>query len=215
MRSATRLFASVQRSTQFLEAGAPTGLTGVVTHASPRSTLLYIYHSTLEKLKQFPEHSMYRQSTENLTKHRMNIVEQVKPAGLEEWHQRIAPVADEFPNAFRRVEIQTQSGGKEYNIIWKAGALEGMKNEEWDDEVVGEPMPEGVRLESEKAWQKQLMRDTQAEHALIPRIETEPPLTVEQVNEIETKIGAGLIEEVIAVAEGESTLVDTMLESKV
>ena len=35
-----------------------------------------------------------------------------------------------------------------------------------------------------------------------------------RVEEIETKIGCGLIEEVIEVARGELKLVDTMLESK-
>ena len=36
-----------------------------------------------------------------------------------------------------------------------------------------------------------------------------------RINEIEQKIGAGLIEEVIQVAEAESQLVDTMYENKV
>ena len=40
-------------------------------------------------------------------------------------------------------------------------------------------------------------------------------MDADQINEIETKIGAGLIEEVVMVAEGELTLVDEMLESKV
>ncbi|KAG9622147.1 hypothetical protein KCU64_g20939, partial [Aureobasidium melanogenum] len=66
MRASSRLLAQASR---FLTPGAPTGLTGVLTHAAPRSTLLYLYNSTLDKLKQFPEHSVYRQSTEALTKH--------------------------------------------------------------------------------------------------------------------------------------------------
>lgn len=36
-----------------------------------------------------------------------------------------------------------------------------------------------------------------------------------RIEEIETKIGAGLIEEVIQVAEGELKLVDTMIQGKV
>ncbi|KAL8677979.1 MAG: hypothetical protein Q9186_005645 [Xanthomendoza sp. 1 TL-2023] len=44
--------------------------------------------------------------------------------------------------------------------------------------------------------------------------ENEPPLEASQVAEIEDQIGAGLIEEIIQVAEGENALVDTMLESK-
>ncbi len=47
------------------------------------------------------------------------------------------------------------------------------------------------------------------------QIEAEPPLTLDQIVEIENKVGAGLIEEVIAVAEGEKELVKTMQESKV
>jgi hypothetical protein len=38
---------------------------------------------------------------------------------------------------------------------------------------------------------------------------------IRRIEEIETKIGAGLIEEVIQVAEGELKLVDTMLQAKV
>ena len=36
-----------------------------------------------------------------------------------------------------------------------------------------------------------------------------------RINDAETQIGAGLIEEVILVAESELKLIDTMLESKV
>lgn len=37
----------------------------------------------------------------------------------------------------------------------------------------------------------------------------------DRVQEIEEKIGAGLLEEIIQVAEGEMRLADTMIESKV
>ena len=40
-------------------------------------------------------------------------------------------------------------------------------------------------------------------------------LSSNRVEEIETKIGAGLIEEVIEMAQSELKLVDTMLEAKV
>ena len=36
-----------------------------------------------------------------------------------------------------------------------------------------------------------------------------------RISEAETRIGAGLIEEVIQVAEGEMKLIDTMMENKV
>ncbi|EMC93265.1 hypothetical protein BAUCODRAFT_36937, partial [Baudoinia panamericana UAMH 10762] len=94
MRSATRLLASLASSATstaaknptFLEAGSPTGLTGLFTHSTPRTTLIQLYNSTLTKLRQnFPESSVYRQSVEALTKHRLAIIESVKPSGLEEW----------------------------------------------------------------------------------------------------------------------------------
>ncbi|KAF1995412.1 hypothetical protein P154DRAFT_345130 [Amniculicola lignicola CBS 123094] len=43
----------------------------------------------------------------------------------------------------------------------------------------------------------------------------EPQLTADQISDIESRIGAGLIEEVIQVAEGELGLAMTMIESKV
>ncbi|CAK4023960.1 related to NADH-ubiquinone oxidoreductase [Lecanosticta acicola] len=216
MRAAHRLLASVQRSTQFLQPGAPTGLAGLITHSSPRSTLLYTYHTTLEKLKQFPEHSVYRQSTEALTRHRIGIIESVKPAGLSEWQQRVNKLVEDHPEAFRKVPIQGTSGPGEFNIVWKDQALKEVKNKkDEDDAFIGEPQVEGIATEEERKGQAMMARDLEAEAAAIPRIESEPALTVEQVNEIESKIGAGLIEEIIQVAEGESKLVDIMLENKV
>merc|ERR1711974_64955 len=53
--------------------------------------------STLEKLKFFPEHSVYRQSTEALTRHRLSVIESVKPAGLEEWQARVEKIIDGHP----------------------------------------------------------------------------------------------------------------------
>lgn len=40
-------------------------------------------------------------------------------------------------------------------------------------------------------------------------------LTFDRIEEIETKIGAGLIEEVIQVAEGEAKLADVMIKARV
>lgn len=219
MRPAARLLASVQKAkpSQFLEPGAPTGLTGLFTHASPRSTLLYTYNNTLEKLKWFPESSVYRQSTEALTKHRLSVIESVKPAGLEDWQERIKKIVDEHPEAFRRVPISTPSGEKAFNIVWRPQALEGMKTAEWDDEYVpAKPFIEGPTGEEEKKdMDKHMQRDLRAENAKIPRIEPEPALSIEQISEIETQISSGLLEEIIQVAEGENELIETLAKSKV
>ncbi|KAI7160205.1 hypothetical protein KC353_g16279 [Hortaea werneckii] len=218
MRPALRLLAVASKpASKFLEPGAPTGITGLFTHAAPRSTLLYLYSSTLEKLQTLPESSVYRQSAEALTRHRMSIIERVKPAGLAEWQTRVAQTVDAHPEAFRKIPITTQSGEKEYNVVWKPSAQEGAKTApEWDDEAPGKPMMEGPRSEEEQIQQLgRMARDPVEEHRVIPRIEPEPSLTAEQVQEIEGEVGSGLIEEVIQVAEGELELVHKMAEAKV
>lgn len=220
MRPALRLLASVSRSTNALynEAGLPTGLTGLLTHNSPRSTLLYLYSSTLDKLQKLPESSVYRQSTEALTRHRMSIVEGIQPAGLKEWQQRVSKLVDEHPQAFKRVK--TAEGSKDdYNIIYHAPPPTSEFKTE-DDEANAEynkrPQLEGPQLQEDVADRgQQLERDTYAERVGRLQIEAEPSLTMEQVSEIEQKVGAGLIEEIIAVAEDESKLVDTMAEYRV
>jgi NADH dehydrogenase (ubiquinone) 1 alpha subcomplex subunit 5 len=84
MRRTFRLLAAVKPA-RYIESGRPTGLAGLYSHPSPRSTLLFLYSSTLDKLKAVPGHSVYRQSVEAVTKHRMQIVEQAVPPGYEEW----------------------------------------------------------------------------------------------------------------------------------
>lgn len=88
MKATQRLLAEVSRP-RYLAVGRPTGLTGLLTHRSPRSTLIYVYSSTLEKLKRLPEWSVYRQATEKLTRHRLALVEQTVPQGLQDWEQRL------------------------------------------------------------------------------------------------------------------------------
>ena len=214
MRPALRLFAAVSK----YEPGLPTGLTGLLTHNSPRSTLLYLYSATLDRLQQMPEHSVYRKSTEALTKHRMRIVESTKPPGLAEWQQRVAPLVDAHPDAFRRVKAL--AGAKEdYNIVYREPEPEAQFRDE--DEKVNvayksRPQPEGPVFDYEVADRgPQLARDMVAEEASRIHIEAEPSMTMEQIGEVEQAIGAGLIEEVIQVAEGELELAGKMGEWKV
>lgn len=56
--------------------GEPTGLTGLYQHPNPIPTLTQVYDITLNRLKELPEHSVYRTSVENLTKSRKQIVEE-------------------------------------------------------------------------------------------------------------------------------------------
>ncbi|PVI04458.1 hypothetical protein DM02DRAFT_611483 [Periconia macrospinosa] len=214
MRAAARLLASV-RNGKFLEPGTPTGLTGLVTHPSPRSALLFHYNATLEKLKQIPESSVYRQSTEALTRHRLKIIEESKPAGWDDWIQRVQMQAADNPGVFRIVELSSGTHIRGPNVK----ELDPRDpNAAWDGERLP-PFPEGVRTAAERrAWIRAMKGDVSytPERAVSPvKVEPEPRFTEEAIAEIENKIGAGLIEEVIQVAEGEHQLVDAMIEAKV
>jgi NADH dehydrogenase (ubiquinone) 1 alpha subcomplex subunit 5 len=145
MRAAARLFASIKPG-QFLEAGAPTGLTGLLTHPSPRSSLLYYYTSTLDKLKQIPESSVYRQSTEALTKHRLQIVEQSKPAGWDEWQEKIKMQIADDPSI---VDVMQHSNGQTIVLPVDQGVDERARAAEWDGEAV-QSFPEGIRSAKER-----------------------------------------------------------------
>jgi NADH dehydrogenase (ubiquinone) 1 alpha subcomplex subunit 5 len=145
MRAAARLFASVKPG-QFLEAGAPTGLTGLFTHPSPRSTLLYHYTSTLDKLKQIPESSVYRQSTEALTKHRLQVIEQSKPAGWDQWQEKIKMQISEDPTLVSVIEHST---GDTLVLPSQQDVDERSRQAEWDGEVE-KSFPEGIRSSKER-----------------------------------------------------------------
>ncbi|KAK3718405.1 hypothetical protein LTR37_005219 [Vermiconidia calcicola] len=217
MRPALRLLAQVSRSNIY-EAGHPTGLTGLLTHYSPRSTLLYLYSTTLDKLRaDFPESSVYRQSCEAMTRKRMSVVESVKPAGLSEWQQRVSKLVDQHPEAFKRVK--TTDGSGEVNIIYHApspNSAFATRDDEVNAEYKKRPQQEGPQEQEDVSGRGiELTRDMHAEEVDRLRVEMEPPLTMEQIGEVEQRIGAGLIEEVIAVAQGERELVDVMSENKV
>ena len=239
MRPAFRLLAAVKHG-RYLEAGNPTGLTGLFTHPAPRSTLLYLYSSTLDKLKAFPEHSIYRQSAEALTTHRLKIVESIKPEGYEEWAKKAAELVEKNPQVFDMPEGSPQRVSEHNGEIFVTTTVpqeEDERVEEWDGEKVQAPTLEGSRDASERLHQQFAAQDDPADDANTITWEPEPPLEASQyviiaidvtslcyygadlpcsrINEMETQIGAGLIEEVIQVAQGELKLVDSMLESKV
>ncbi|KFZ02966.1 hypothetical protein V502_11351 [Pseudogymnoascus sp. VKM F-4520 (FW-2644)] len=223
MRATIRLFASVKPS-RYLEAGAPTGLTGLFTHPAPRSALIYLYSSTLEKLKRFPEDSVYRKSTEALTKQRLQIVESVVPEGFAAWQEKLQKLVKENPDVFTTpkgaaaymggMHVKETMGGNEF-VTSTPGKVYDEQNDEWDGEKVYEGELEGTRTEAERKSQADLAEERPQEETRRVELDDEPSLTAEQIGEIEDKIGAGLIEEVIDVAQGELNLVDTMEKSKI
>ena len=178
MRAAARLFASVKPG-QFLEAGTPTGLTGLLTHPSPRSTLLYHYHSTLDKLKQIPESSVYRQSTEALTKHRLQVIEQSKPQGWDAWQEKIKAQIGDDPDLVSVVET---GPGQAFVLPKRQEVDERARAAEWDGEAMSS-FPEGIRTAKERLPHVKKMKgdaNYSPERVISPvKFESEPQYTTE------------------------------------
>ncbi|RAL11614.1 complex I NDUFA5 subunit family protein, partial [Aspergillus homomorphus CBS 101889] len=216
MRSTLRLLANVKPA-RYLEPFAPTGLAGLNTHPSPRPTLIFLYTTTLNKLKSFPESSVYRQSTEALTRHRLQIIESTKPPGFEAWLERVKKTLAAEPERFANLR---QADGT-YAATERPDGSDNVRGEEWDGEAMEATTEGPARTPEEEARFAQLIEEGSSaknnESDFFPqhqKWEAEPALTVEQVSEIEKQIGAGLIEEVIQVAEGELKVVDELYKSQ-
>ncbi len=179
MRAASRLLAAV-KSVRYLEAGTPTGLTGLLTHQSPRSTLIYLYSSTLDKLKRIPDTSVYRQSTEALTRQRLALVESFVPEGLEAWQERLKKQMEEHPGLLERdgaSVTELKDGSTLVRLLVREES-----GDEWDGEDA-RPEPEGERSESERKRQWEGVDTSNFEEELRSKdvkLEMEPPLTAEQ-----------------------------------
>jgi NADH dehydrogenase (ubiquinone) 1 alpha subcomplex subunit 5 len=184
--------------------------------------LLYLYGSTLNKLQSIPETSAYRQSVESVTKHRMGLVESIVPPGYNEWAAKAKELVLKSSEQFRvnsgRIdgsEVRAVKLGDRVFVVGTRHEEKDIRVEEWDGEEDEGGELEGVRTPEERqdqviwAERKPLEDHEQVEW------EDEPQLTADQVHELEQKIGAGLIEEVIQVAEGELGLIETMEKSKV
>ncbi|KAF7560780.1 hypothetical protein G7046_g3364 [Stylonectria norvegica] len=217
MRPTARVFA------RYLEAGTPTGLTGLWTHATPRSTLLYLYGTTLSRLQNIPESSLYRQSVEATTKHRMGLVEQFVPPGHEEWAVKAKALIGDNASQFTKAidartdggEVRTVKMGDKTFIVGRKHIPGDIRKEEWDGEEDEGAELEGIRTAAERAdqalWAE---RRPLEDHEKVEWVD-EPQLTADQISELEVKLSAGLIEEVIQVAENELVLVETMQRAKV
>lgn len=134
MRASSRFLA------RFLEPGTPTGLTGLFTHATPRSTLLSLYDKTLVNLRSLPDTSVYRQSVEALTRHRLALVSATAPdttktttsptAKLPQEHSRIAP---QYGDTEIILAVWTRTGGWKLEPIAEASAYVAGVTQEYQD----------------------------------------------------------------------------------
>lgn len=157
MRAFSRLLANV-KPVRYLEPFTATGLTGLFTHPTPRSTLLYLYYTTLDKLKDFPESSIYRQSTEALTRHRLKIVEDLKPEGYDAWLERSKKDVEAHPEIFDKHSTAKGDQQEQPAAVVRGGhtfaAVEvdspDPATSEWDGEDDVGPVQEGTRSEEER-----------------------------------------------------------------
>ncbi|KAL7895404.1 ETC complex I subunit conserved region domain-containing protein [Trichoderma sp. SZMC 28014] len=194
----------------YLEPGTPTGLTGLWTHKTPRSTLLYLYSTTLNRLQSIPETSLYRQSVEATTKHRMSLVEKFTPPGYEEWAVKAKELMRKNPHQFEAASDRVDGSGARTFKFGNRIFVVGREHEAGDIRV------EEWNGENELGRNGEVIEPA-AEHFNDEKLvwEDEPQLTADQVKELEQQLGAGLIEEVIEVAEGELQLIDTMEKAQV
>lgn len=186
MRATLRLLANVKP--RYLEPFTPTGITGLVTHPSPRPTLIYLYRSTLSKLSEFPESSVYRQSTEALTRQRLQIVESTKPPGYDEWLERVKKTVGAEPERFASLRVEDGS----YAAKQESDGSDNLRGEDWDGESL-EATTEGPHRtpEQEERMAKDIEESTSEAHASdfymkSMKWENEPALEADQYVVLET-----------------------------
>jgi NADH dehydrogenase (ubiquinone) 1 alpha subcomplex subunit 5 len=183
MRPSNRLLSSLKAG-RLLEPYAPTGLTGLFTHPAPRSTLIYLYNATLDKLKHLPESSVYRQSTEALTKHRLSIVESKKPASYDEWAEKVRVQVAQNPDAFNSAEggagrySKHDVQGKSF-IRMREIEESDERTEEWDGEQEASEI-EGSQTSADRAHQKALGNDSTGRSIELESLQNEPQLDADQ-----------------------------------
>lgn len=163
MRSSLRLFANAAK---YLEPNTPTGLTGLTTHPLPRPALVWTYLQTLQKLQQMPSSSVYRQSVENLTKHRLAIVQSNLPEGYEAYKERVTKQLDATPTAWET--LKREDGTWDLERI----AIEEIPN----------PEPANIDLADDNAEERILVQQIRERENLptLADLEQEPPLSADQ-----------------------------------
>ncbi|KAG0633501.1 ETC complex I subunit conserved region-domain-containing protein [Tuber brumale] len=211
-----RLFAQV--GTQRLAPFSTTGITGILTHPNPRPALIAVYNHTLSLLSRLPQHSVYRQSTENLTKQRLAIVESVKPEGWAEYQATLK--SEREANGIqgtKNTEFELKVVGKQFSAMANRVTTDSPVIQAFLDKEVGrwglDPAVEtsGVYVGDVD----DVPVEQEGSSTEVPLLPEEPPLHAEQVAELEEKIGAGLIEEVLEQGWNELNLVKEMEEAKV
>ncbi|KAG0131102.1 ETC complex I subunit conserved region-domain-containing protein [Tuber indicum] len=209
-----RLFAQV--GTQRLAPFSTTGIAGILTHPNPRPALIAVYNHTISLLSRLPQHSVYRQSTENLTKHRLAIVESVKPEGWEGYQATLK--SEREANGIRGTkdtEFELKVVGKQFSVMANRVTTDSPVIQAFLDKEVGRWGLDPAADTSAAYVGDDVPVEQKGSSSEVPLLPEEPPLHAEQVAELEEKIGAGLIEEVLEQGWNELNLIKEMEEAKV
>jgi NADH dehydrogenase (ubiquinone) 1 alpha subcomplex subunit 5 len=141
----------------------------------------------LSRLQNIPESSLYRQSVEAVTKHRMSLVEAQTPPGYDEWAVKAKQLVGKSSEQFRvnsgRIdgsEARTVKLGDRVFIIGQRHQAGDIRHEEWDGEEDEGGELEGIRTPEERKdqviWAE---RKPLEDHEQI-EWEDEPQLTADQ-----------------------------------
>lgn len=197
MQTSVRRLADVAvKGARFLEAGQPTGLTGLPTHPTPRSTLLYTYERTLEKLSRLPAHSVYRQATEALTRQRLETIASIRPAGWDEWAGRASEKVRQRPELFspgasrhqlhkingvdyvqtdaQRVDATGYDLDQEWDGEENAATLEGTRSSQESRVNLRNLNKKAQISESDVQWEPEPQLDVQQYVKMVGRSQAEP-----------------------------------------
>lgn len=182
MRATSRLSAAVKSASKYLDQNVPTGLTGLSTHPSPRPALIYTYRQTLNKLAQIPKGSVYRNSTEALTRQRLEIVESTKPEGYEKWLERVRKQIDASPAAYSRLLNKDGSLGSEKLHVEQVDNWDGVVTRQDALQEGTNTLAQAESKAASVAAEVQHIDKEAAEGAMptVEDLEVEPPLTREQ-----------------------------------
>lgn len=111
----------------------------------------------MSKLQALPETSMYRQSVEAVTKHRMGLVEKIVPPGYEEWAAKAKELVNKNSAQFRvasgRIdgsEVRTVKLGDKIFVVGRKHEDVDERIEEWDGEADEGAELEGIRTAKER-----------------------------------------------------------------
>jgi NADH dehydrogenase (ubiquinone) 1 alpha subcomplex subunit 5 len=150
---------------------------------------MYLYSTTLMKLQQIPESSVYRQSVEALTKKRLAIVEAQTAPGHYAWLDTMRYRITEFQEKQKAAGLETMAENLKYEgnefYLASLGSREIDEREvEWDDEPVVEPTLEGPRsgaeLAKEQAQIDKFAKTEEEKQRFRLKLDPEPLLTREQ-----------------------------------